>query len=163
MEFSSCFPFCGGFGDYEDYDYYGGSGSGEGSGDQDYDYDTFSGTTSQTCVGTTCILNLHHTSLTAGPGGRGRGGDVRVINCRGSPRSSSCDGSLCRVSCWDGSEVSIIPIIPLSSLLLCPGNYRLQGQRSDLLDNNWRWLREHQGGGPVWRRPCQLSALLPFL
>merc|ERR1711988_164474 len=114
VEFSSCFPFCGGFGNYEDYDYYGGGGSVEGSGDQDYD--NFSGTTSQTCVGTTCILNLHHTSLP--PGGGGGGGDVRVIHCRGSPRSSFCDGSLCRVSCWDGSEVTFIPIIPLSFVVL---------------------------------------------
>ena len=51
----------------------------------------------------------------------------------------------------------------LSPSLYCSGDYPLRGQRSDLLDNNWRRIREHQGGGSVWGRPRQLSGLLPLL
>ena len=111
VEFASCFPFCGGFADYDNDDYGSGDGSGSGSGDNgDYDYSSLSGTTSsQTCIGTACTFNFGGVIIRdgegSGAGAGGGGGDLRTITCQGASRSAFCDGSQCRVSCWDGTEV----------------------------------------------------------
>ena len=70
VEFASCFPFCGGFADYDNDDYGSGDGSGSGSGDNgDYDYSSLSGTTSsQTCIGTACTFNFGGVIIRDGEG-----------------------------------------------------------------------------------------------